>query len=84
MTREIIGKRVLEITREQIEGETAINETMLIKELNINSIAFIKTVVQIEDEMNISFDLSMIDIERYTTMQDLIDYVYGLKSNEAD
>ena len=43
--------------------------------LELDSIAFIKFIVLLEDEFGIHFDVEKIDVENFKTIQDLAAYV---------
>lgn len=49
----------------------------------INSIAFIKIVIAIEDEFHIHFDNTMLDIKKYDTLQDLCAYIDAQMNQES-
>ena len=76
----LLENKVIEILQSQLESETDIQPSTTFNELQLNSIGFVKAVVQIEDDLSIGFDLKMIDIEQYSTVKDMIDYVKQLKN----
>lgn len=66
-----------------IEGNLNQKQNIHIKmsELHIPSIVFIKIITEIEDELNVEFDMDMLEIHNYDTLNDFIDYSLKLLKN---
>ncbi|WP_044875572.1 acyl carrier protein [Paenibacillus sp. IHBB 10380] len=62
-------KELLQSEEQQITLETSIQE------LGLNSIAFIKLLVFLEDEFNIEFEDDDLLIEQYSTFEDMVNKI---------
>lgn len=72
--RKIIEKNI-EIDR-PIE-EVSFSESLESQGININSISFIKLVVDIEIEFDIDFDDNDINFKHYSCLNDVVSYIEG-------
>lgn len=77
-----LQNNIIEIIQNQLDTKIEIGLTTTFAEIKLNSIAFVKIIVRIEDELGINFNLKMIDIEQYITIKDLIDYIEDLVNHE--
>jgi len=76
----IIRKDVIRIFTENIEY---LNEGSFVKKLSdlaINSVVFIKIVVQLEDCFDFEFDDEDLDYNRFLYLSDICDYIYDKKT----
>ncbi|MCP1132763.1 acyl carrier protein [Paenibacillus polysaccharolyticus] len=75
MTNEI-EKQFIDMLHKELPGiEIEISmETNLIQ-AGVNSISFIKLVILIENEFNISFDEERLDISYFPTIKDIVGYI---------
>ena len=68
-----ILKKVLNIETENLDSSTHLHNTIL------NSLTFIKLIVLLEEEFDIQFDDDDLDIEKFETIESIIDYIKQLK-----
>ena len=68
-------QRIRKIFNDNLDEELTLKDDELLESADINSIAFIKIAIAIEDEFHISFDNTMLSIKKYNTLLDLCDYV---------
>lgn len=68
-------ERIRTIFANYLEGELAIADDDPLESADINSIAFIKIAIAIEDEFHMSFDNTMLSIKKYSTLRELCNYV---------
>lgn len=71
---ENIRKKVLEVIVNNIDIKTKSEITML-SNINVDSIAFITIVVELEKEFNIEFDDEMLLITKFPTVKSMVEYV---------
>lgn len=72
---------VMSIISRFYEDEIDVNKSF--NECGINSITFVKIVVAIEQELSFEFDDSDFDDDRFTTIQEFIDYIVADEGLES-
>ena len=70
-----MNKRIMEIIKVNTECSNEIFENLLLCDLEITSIDFVKIVIEIETEFNIEFEDEKLQFSEFSTIQSLIDYV---------
>lgn len=68
-------ERIRTIFADYLEEELVIADDDPLESADINSIAFIKIAIAIEDEFHMSFDNTMLSMKKYSTLRELCDYV---------
>lgn len=62
-----------------IKGECALDEDITIdtyiSDLSLDSLSFIRIIVEIENTFNIEFDIETLDKKAWNTVGDIIEYV---------
>jgi len=59
---------------DRLDGkEISINDQLM--DLDINSLAFIKIVVALEDEFDVEFQDEDLDISKFETVEDIVKYI---------
>lgn len=76
-----IENRVIEIVQTNIENQRVIDAEAQFSELPINSIEFIKIVIELETEFDFEFEDNKLLFSEFQTVQSMIDYV--LKRTEG-
>ena len=76
-----IENRVIEIVQTNIENQRVIDVEARFSELSINSIEFIKIVIELEAEFDFEFKDNKLLFSEFQTVQSMIDYV--LKRTEG-
>lgn len=75
-----IRAQLAQIIADNLEGEETLEqlkENDDLTELEINSILFIKIIIDIENQFNIEFDDEALDYSKFVSMDNLIHYVQG-------
>ncbi len=80
-TRERV-KKVINNTVENLEVE--INDDTSLIELNINSLIFIKIMIQVEEEFNIQLENSILSNKEVTTFGELISLLEPIINKEGN
>jgi len=70
-TEQIVKEIIVESLELSIDFNDIKNDAKLI-ELNINSINFIKLIVELETAFDIEFDIDSLDIRDFETVEDLV------------
>jgi acyl carrier protein len=71
-------EKLLKIICDICELSNVTLDTKLL-ELDLDSITFIRLVVNVESELKIEFDDDALSIDKYETLKDLNDYIVSLK-----
>ncbi|OPZ92654.1 MAG: acyl carrier protein [Firmicutes bacterium ADurb.Bin419] len=71
------GSRLISILKEKfdVDYEAGIRLEDSLSILNINSISFIRLVVEIEKEFNIEFQDDIIDMKNFRTLKSLVEFI---------
>ncbi len=71
------GSRLISILKEKfdVDCEAGIRLEDNLSSLNINSISFIRLVVEIEKEFNIEFQDDIIDVRNFSTLKSLVEFI---------
>ena len=75
---ENLKELIRKIVKENTESNFVLSEedfTADLKMIKINSIQFIKIIVEIENELDIEFEDEEIAVENYTTLNDFIECI---------
>ena len=75
--------RLRQVMNQNLDQDLTIADDDPLELAAINSIAFIKIVIAIEDEFHIHFDNTMLDMKKYATLRDLCAYVEAQVSQET-
>jgi len=77
-------RRIKEIIAGHVDIALNVNDIKsgdFLDNIGINSINFIRIVIEIENEFGISFDVDYLGFEVYENIQALLDYVSSLKQS---
>lgn len=77
----MVDEKIISIISKMLEEEDAecnITGDMKLCDLALNSVSYIKAVVEIEKEFGIEFDDDDLDIENFETVNDFIEVVKEL------
>ena len=77
-------RRIKEIIAGHVDNALNVNDIKsgdFLDNIGINSINFIRIVIEIENEFGISFDVDYLGFEVYENIQALLDYVSSLKQS---
>ena len=77
-------RRIIEIIAGHVDIALNVNDIKsgdFLDNIGINSINFIRIVIEIENEFGISFDVDYLGFEVYENIQALLDYVSSLKQS---
>lgn len=76
--------KIITMIAETLEiKEDELNCEADLREMGIDSISFIRIVIALENNLDFEFDDENLTVERFNTLQDLINYVVS-KSTESD
>lgn len=75
-------QKYVDFIASQVEEDIEIQETCSIYDLGLNSIQFIKLITMIESEFKISVDILDLDIEKYKTVEDLVDLFLEIENKQ--
>lgn len=76
-------EKIMEVTKRILEvDEIEVLKSDSLAELGLNSITFVKIVVEIEKELDIEFDDDYLDFEKYSTVNEFCRYVDSLVKNK--
>ena len=70
-----IYQKLIEIFNDNLDTEISDDISATLETYDINSIAFIKIIVAIEDAFDIEFDNKNLDIRSFNTIKDIETYV---------
>lgn len=73
-----IKREICKILLENGVSEESINDNTLLKDVGINSLSFIKIVVEIESRFDISFSEEKLILEQFSDFLSLSNYVCEL------
>lgn len=79
MDKEVVKKKIIEVINESLERDVAefLDDNEL-QEIGLNSVSFIKIVVKLEQIFDVEFEDDALEYFKFTYLEDLCDYVYGL------
>ena len=71
------GTKLISILKEKfdVDYDSGIRLEDTLSSLNINSISFIRLVVEIEKEFNVEFQDDIIDVNNFTTLKSLVEFI---------
>lgn len=75
-----IETKVVTIINEQLRDMLLQNEINLddrFEEVGINSISFIKFIVELEKEFRFKFEYEELDVNKYETLRDIVLFIKG-------
>ncbi len=64
---------ISDIMGDEKNGDLLLETNLL--EYGVNSLLFIRIVVNIENQLDLEFDIAYLNLEKYVTLNDLIDYI---------
>ena len=70
--------RIRQIFNQNLDEELTIGDREPLESVDINSIAFIKIAIAIEDEFQVHFDNTMLSIKKFASLYDLGAYIESL------
>lgn len=70
-----IKNKVISIIKDSIPGDTEVTPKKSLQEMEIDSITFIKIVVELETTFDFEFVDEKLILSAFSTVQDMIDYV---------
>lgn len=74
-----IKEKILLIMKKHVNDVEIITENSVMNELYIDSIDFVKIVIDIENECEVSFDNDSLDVKKFMCVNDIIRYVKNIK-----
>lgn len=74
--RELIEEGVLSIIETQSKSSNIVAPETTLYDLKVNSIIFIKIIVDLETKFNIEFEDEKLLMSEFPTVKDFIDYIY--------
>jgi acyl carrier protein len=81
-----ITQKVIRIFKEltEFEEEVELEPESKIKELGVNSISFVKSIVLFEEEFNVEFSYDKLDFAAFQTVNDIVDYIEVLLNKDVE
>lgn len=73
-----IMARIRQIFNQNLDEELTIGDREPLESVDINSIAFIKIAIALEDEFQVHFDNTMLSIKKFSSLSDLGNYIERL------
>ncbi|GAE86719.1 acyl carrier protein [Acetivibrio straminisolvens] len=72
-----VAAKLISILKEQFDVDlnSSIKLEDTLSSLNINSISFIRLVVELEKEFNIEFQDEIMDVSNFKTIKSLVEYI---------
>ncbi len=70
------SNKIIEIVKKNLSYSKDINKSNVLEDIGIDSLTFIKIIIEIENEFSFEFEDSAVSLYAFSTMQDLIEYVY--------
>lgn len=77
-----IKSEICKILMENDVPEKCIDDETLLKDVGLNSLSFIKIVVEIENRFDISFSEEKLILDRFSNFRSLFDYVCTLMNDK--
>ncbi len=74
---EILKYLIVKIIVLYDDKDLELTENMLLKDLQLDSINYIQLFICIEEDYGFEFDEEMLLVEKYQTLKDLAEYIYG-------
>ena len=82
-----VEKKVLEILQKNTNNEKLNEESftsLTFNDLHVNSLNFIKIIVELEDAFNIEFDDEQINYDMLDNLSNLVDLIYSYIGSETE